>query len=429
VVASIRFEAGEFPSAAPVLSETDGHLIIIRGFTPAGDVIVNDPASREHGHGVVYKADELAKAWFGHGGLGYVIAGPAHAGGAPVVQPPATQRVVDMLLLGRVGAARSEVSRGVIVVGDYAYVSGEPGLQTVRIGEGGKLTLSDEWRESSLKVNGAAVKGKTLYVANWSPGAGLAVFDLTGPAHPRHVRSLETKAHAWSCDVHDELLYVSVDDGMTTGVATYDVSDDPHSPRPLHWLDVGDRLVGNVARHGRFMYFTHKQWLYVYDAADPAQPRRLREIRFNGLAGKTLVRGRHLYVLTRAVEPGQEGGVHVLALGDDPGSPKPVARWVQEEPRDMHFAGADGGRLVVPCSGSGVYTLDVTDPARPREVAHWHAGWPGTGKHGGYPVCVGGAGDLLVIGTTAGNNPECRDDPACPYGGARLYSFDLAPSE
>jgi hypothetical protein len=71
VVASIRFKKGEFPSA--VLPETSGHLIVVRGFTPIGDVIVNDPASRDRGDGAVYRADELARAWFDHGGVAYVI--------------------------------------------------------------------------------------------------------------------------------------------------------------------------------------------------------------------------------------------------------------------------------------------------------------------------------------------------------------------
>ena len=82
VIASIRFNAGEFPSA--VLPETSGHLIVVRGFTAAGDVIVNDPASRDRGNGVVYRADELARAWFGHGGVGYVIR-PGTGGPAPRV--------------------------------------------------------------------------------------------------------------------------------------------------------------------------------------------------------------------------------------------------------------------------------------------------------------------------------------------------------
>jgi hypothetical protein len=73
VIAAVQFKKGEFPSAA--ISSTNGHLIVIRGFTPAGDAIVNDPANREKGNGAVYPAADLAKAWFSHGGVGYVIVG------------------------------------------------------------------------------------------------------------------------------------------------------------------------------------------------------------------------------------------------------------------------------------------------------------------------------------------------------------------
>lgn len=76
VVASIRFGAGEFPSN--IMNQTEGHLIVIRGFTPEGDAIVNDPASRQRGEAVIYKSDELARAWFiNAGGVGYVIRAPS----------------------------------------------------------------------------------------------------------------------------------------------------------------------------------------------------------------------------------------------------------------------------------------------------------------------------------------------------------------
>jgi hypothetical protein len=77
VIASINFQSrDEFPSA--LVGPTAGHLIVIRGFTPTGDAIVNDPASREKGNGAIYKADELARAWFTNaGGVAYIIRPPA----------------------------------------------------------------------------------------------------------------------------------------------------------------------------------------------------------------------------------------------------------------------------------------------------------------------------------------------------------------
>lgn len=57
-------------------NSSDGHLLVIRGMTPAGDLIVNDPASMQRGNGAVYKANEFAQAWFDNGGVGYIIRPP-----------------------------------------------------------------------------------------------------------------------------------------------------------------------------------------------------------------------------------------------------------------------------------------------------------------------------------------------------------------
>jgi hypothetical protein len=78
LIAAINFKPGEFPSN--VLRSTAGHLLVIRGFKSNGDVICNDPANREKGNGVVYKADELGRAWFKNaGGVAYVIRKPEPA--------------------------------------------------------------------------------------------------------------------------------------------------------------------------------------------------------------------------------------------------------------------------------------------------------------------------------------------------------------
>jgi len=85
VIASIFFERGEVRGF--IYERTAGHLLVIRGFTPTGDVIVNDPASRDKGNGAIYPAAEFARAWFDNGGVGYVIHKPA----APaIVRSPTT---------------------------------------------------------------------------------------------------------------------------------------------------------------------------------------------------------------------------------------------------------------------------------------------------------------------------------------------------
>jgi hypothetical protein len=76
LVASINFGPGELDGAP--ISSSAGHLLVIRGFTATGRVIVNDPAARRN-RGVrrVYRRGQFADAWVGgSGGLVYVIRPP-----------------------------------------------------------------------------------------------------------------------------------------------------------------------------------------------------------------------------------------------------------------------------------------------------------------------------------------------------------------
>jgi hypothetical protein len=73
LVASVQFGPGELDGAP--ISSTDGHLMVIRGFTARGKVIANDPAARRNsGVRRVYKRGQFADAWVGgSGGLVYVV--------------------------------------------------------------------------------------------------------------------------------------------------------------------------------------------------------------------------------------------------------------------------------------------------------------------------------------------------------------------
>jgi uncharacterized protein YvpB len=73
VIISIAFNPGEL-EAAPIPS-TDGHLIVVRGFTANGDVIVNDPIGpNSRTVRFVYKRDQLERIWLRSGGIAYLVA-------------------------------------------------------------------------------------------------------------------------------------------------------------------------------------------------------------------------------------------------------------------------------------------------------------------------------------------------------------------
>ncbi|MGJ9411545.1 peptidase C39 family protein [Aeromicrobium sp. CF4.19] len=73
LVLSVRFGRGEL-SGAPI-SSTNGHLLVVRGFTADGRVIVNDPAGPSNTSvRRVYSRTQLERAWLkGSGGVTYVM--------------------------------------------------------------------------------------------------------------------------------------------------------------------------------------------------------------------------------------------------------------------------------------------------------------------------------------------------------------------
>ncbi|HET6698205.1 MAG TPA: C39 family peptidase [Nocardioidaceae bacterium] len=73
VVASIAFGRGELDGAP--ISATNGHLVVIVGFTESGDVVVNDPAARRNRDvRRTYDRGQFENAWLpASGGLAYII--------------------------------------------------------------------------------------------------------------------------------------------------------------------------------------------------------------------------------------------------------------------------------------------------------------------------------------------------------------------
>jgi hypothetical protein len=75
LVASIRVKPGELTGSP--YPKTDGHLLVVRGFTSSGDVITNDPYGLPGHIRIVYQRTQFEHVWMGgSGGIVYVIAPP-----------------------------------------------------------------------------------------------------------------------------------------------------------------------------------------------------------------------------------------------------------------------------------------------------------------------------------------------------------------
>ncbi len=71
VAISIAVRGDQALTGAPY-EKTSGHLIVVRGFDEAGNVLVNDPAASNQDDGIVtYDINELTDVWVGHEGVAY----------------------------------------------------------------------------------------------------------------------------------------------------------------------------------------------------------------------------------------------------------------------------------------------------------------------------------------------------------------------
>ncbi len=67
---SISWRGDALPGAP--LEQSDGHLLVVRGFDAGGNVIVNDPAQPAVRH--VYPRAAFAQCWLAHGGVALLVA-------------------------------------------------------------------------------------------------------------------------------------------------------------------------------------------------------------------------------------------------------------------------------------------------------------------------------------------------------------------
>ncbi len=73
VGASIRFKKDDL--RRPPAYTTAGHLTLIRGVLPTGEIVTNDPAF-DQGEGFTWLPEDFEKAWFGKGGVAYIFEEP-----------------------------------------------------------------------------------------------------------------------------------------------------------------------------------------------------------------------------------------------------------------------------------------------------------------------------------------------------------------
>ncbi|MFP2908588.1 LVIVD repeat-containing protein [Pyxidicoccus sp. 3LFB2] len=267
----------------------------------------------------------------------------------------------------------------IYVAKDHAYV-----VSINRYGKTGGLTVfdvSDRARpvfKTTLTMpgdsywNGVWAKGDALYVA--SGDTGLLVFDISNPGAPVFLRNYPGDRNI---DVHTVLVdgdrLYAMSPGPNRETLIFDVTT-PTTPRLL-----GRRVMPfsgyphDAFSFGGRLYLSHMNGGYVVaDASDPANVRELGRYWFEGQVAHHSAVGT-IGGQTIAFEGGEQRGAHLRVLKvDDPANIVKIGEFKLRDVTSIHNIILKGERLYVAWYQEGVRVLDVSNPTRPRQVAHFN---------------------------------------------------------
>jgi hypothetical protein len=304
----------------------------------------------------------------------------------------------------------------VYVTKGHAYVVSLP-----RFGRYGGLTVFDvsDPRNPVLTTsislpgdnfwNGVWARGNALYVA--SNDAGTLVYDISNPAAPVFVRGLPTGDFGVHTVLVDgDRLYAMV---PNTGTHVYDVSE-PLNPvlRTIISMpeDVAQGGPHDAFAYGNRLYISNAFGGYfVMDVTDLDDVRHLGQyLRPDfGFAHHSAVgtfTGR-----TLAFEGGEFHSSHLRVLDvTDPARIVKIGEFRMRPVTSIHNLILRGNLVYVAWYHEGLRVLDVSNPTRPRQVAHYNTfreGDPGRGDslfEGAYGVRVPGDGHVYVVDSSRG---------------------------
>jgi len=266
--------------------------------------------------------------------------------------------------------------------------------------------------ENGLSGRSVEVKGDFAYVIGWWGSFGLLqIFDVTDPATPLLVSSLETPRYPMEIAVHGDLAYVAND---FSGLLVVDISN-PASPAVVGKVDT-DHAARDVCFFEGYAYMTMEDsafGLYVIDVRNPAEPKIVHTLEFLDEPIDLVVSGHHL-----CVADGHEG-LLVLDISDPS---LPILAGTLDTEYWANGIAASGPLVYleenVGFDDSGIlHIIDIANPASPLILAT--VGCP----RSGYDVEVV-AGFVYIVDYYSSLTILDARDPINPYPIGALFSSD-----
>jgi hypothetical protein len=173
-------------------------------------------------------------------------------------------------------------------------------------------------------------------------------------------------------EVEGGVAYLAVGDDRDRapgkGLRTHDITD-PTAPTPLGGIDTADVALDVELAAGFALVAAGTDGLRVFDVADPSAPAAAGALALPGSTAKLEVVGTTAYVVDRGIRREQSRALRVVDVSNAAAPSELGAVELPDSTRVCEIPGISVDRQLAYVTCSGLYVIDVSDPAQPTVIA------------------------------------------------------------
>jgi hypothetical protein len=376
---------------------TDGSRV----FAGAGArlLVFSPDAGAEAGYsqsGATLPLDDLVRGIAVRDGRAYVAAGTAGLLVFDVSRSGDPRLIASLKLAGH--------AEGVALSGNLTLVAAGPlGLRLIDVSDPARPFETACLFEGSY-ANAVAVRDNLAFVA--AGGAGLLIADIAKPGAPRALGAAQTPGHAAGVVLAGDFALVM---NSWAGISAVNVADPAH-PAVAATTAVPGWAVKGVLTGTELAVACAYGGVRLFDVTDPLNPAELsHDEPFLGDVSGVVFDGERVWAAD------EHYGLRYLSL-------EPLAAHPVYDTFTGGWAVAFGGNYAyVAALDRGMRVIDISDPAQPREVAAYTAGYA-------MDVAINGSYVYLVVSPgddTAGFHVVDVSDPLHPKRAGFLSQIDM----